>query len=413
MTGHNFLCPILAKGQTCTPCEELAAIDQEIATPNAKRTVIYGRMNRAHDPLTSKLPAEIVAKIFTNFLPIDVDAAYGVSVKRPGHHSITNPLSLGAVCSAWRAIAWSTPQLWTSISLCLNYINRARCDILCDWLGRSGELPLYIKIYEAAFMNLKDSELLWEVMNLFTLQSHKWFYFEYNMMPKYVHYLNSTFARAHTLNTLKIGFGGTSKINLGMIPNLRNLYMARPSMHYLSGVNWQKLTNLEAIFSSITMCSWVFSNAPYLKHCTFSILNPVIFYGDTSTAGIQKTIHQHDHLLFLHIKKWNTETDTSLHLLQFPALQHLTVDSDREPVDVVTIADFLQCSNCSLKFLDVNIEHCTPEDNLQLFSPLADIPSLENLELRCSSKLSKDYPIPTCYSIDDLRATRKRLRQTI
>ncbi|KAF8190085.1 hypothetical protein BJ912DRAFT_965725 [Pholiota molesta] len=207
------------------------------------------------------------------------------------------------------------------------------------------------------------------------------------------------------LNTLKIGICGTSEIDLGMIPNLRNSYMDGPYIRYLSGVNWQKLTNLEASFSSIAMCLWLFSNAPYLKHCTFRIHHSS-FNPDTSAAG--NPILQHDHLHFLHIKDWDTDIDTCLHLMQFPALQHLAVDSDRK-VDIETITDFLQRSNCSLKVLDVDIKQCRPEDNLELFSPLADIPSLENLELRCRFR---DYPIPTCYSIDDLRTTRKRLRLT-
>lgn len=401
MTSHNFPCPKVAKGQTCSPCEELAAIDQEISTLNAKRTIIYGRMNHAHDPLTSKLPAVIVAKIFTNFLPVDMDAAYGVSSDRPRHKIVTNPLSLGAVCTAWRAIAWSTPRLWTSISLCLNYLNKTRCNILCDWLGRSGGLPLYINVYQVDYMN--DNAFVKEIMNLFALHSHKWFYFEFDIEAKHLHNLNSTFARAHILNTLKIGVTGCSEINLGMIPNLRNLYMDGPYIGYLLGVDWENLTNLEATFSSIDMCLWVFTNAPYLKRCTFRIQG---WSNNPGTAG--NAILQHDHLLFLHIKNWSISTRTSLHFMRFPALQHLTVDSDCK-VDVVTIADFLRRSNCSLKILDVKIIDSTPEDNLELFSPLADIPSLENLELRSRSRY---YPTPTCYSINDLRATRKVPRQT-
>jgi hypothetical protein len=401
MTGHNPPCPKVAKGQICAPCEELAAIDQEIVTLKAKRIVICGRINHAHDPLTSKLPPEIVANIFTNLLPVDVDAAYGVSVRRPRHHSITNPLSLGAVCTAWRAIAWSTPQLWTSISLCLTYITEPRCTILRDWLSRSGELPLYIYIYEVNHMY--NAALVKEIMALFALHSHKWFYSEFDIDEEHHHHLNSIFAGAHTLNTVKIGICDTPEMNLGMIPNLRKLYLDGPYVGYLLDVKWQKITNVEATFPSINMCLLIFSNAPCLEHCTFCIEGRT----PTRNTGATRTkILQHDHLAFLHIKEWNTDTDTVLRLMRLPALQHLTVDSDGR-VDVTTIAGFLRRSKCSLKFLDVNIECCTPEDTLQLFSPLADIPSLKNLELRCS------YPAPTCYSIDDLQATRKRLRKTV
>ncbi|KAF9481258.1 hypothetical protein BDN70DRAFT_876578 [Pholiota conissans] len=109
---------------SCTSCEELAVLDREISEAEEllatlkkkKRPALCYQRNRVHDPITSRLPVEIVSQIFTNFLPATVDPAYTIS--RPGSRStVTTPLLLGAVCKSWRAVSWSTPQLWTSISI--------------------------------------------------------------------------------------------------------------------------------------------------------------------------------------------------------------------------------------------------------------------------------------------------------
>ena len=58
------------------------------------------------------------------------------------------PLSLGVICSYWRDIAWSTPSLWSSlvVRVTSKHDPHIIAGIAQEWLARSGQLPLSIRI---------------------------------------------------------------------------------------------------------------------------------------------------------------------------------------------------------------------------------------------------------------------------
>ncbi|KAF8191395.1 hypothetical protein K438DRAFT_887475 [Mycena galopus ATCC 62051] len=75
---------------------------------------------------------------------------------RPAIHRA--PLIFGEVSRRWRAIALSTPRLWSSIFLdCRTEKFRAN-TCLCDmWLKRSGSLPLSIRFFLGIHQSPKKS----------------------------------------------------------------------------------------------------------------------------------------------------------------------------------------------------------------------------------------------------------------
>lgn len=388
MTEHVFPCPNLAIGQPCAPCEDLPAINQEIfeaesvlAALNTKRTLFYGRMNHTHDPLTSKLPVELVSKIFMNFLPDTVAPKYGpYGIYIRGNERVvarTTPLVLGAVCTTWRAITWSTPLLWTSIMVELADLKKANVDILEGWLHRSGGLPLYIGICGMMGYSMPSIRGAVErVMDSFARYAHRWFYLEFaSTPPDFLGYLPSNLARALMLNTLKIKvIGITEGIDLGMIPNLRNLVMDYLRIDMLLNMDWEKLTNIEVSIPSIDMCYDLFSKAPSLTHCTLDL-----YPSGGNIRTTWNTILQYNRLIFLHIKNWRRPTAIVLSLMQFPALQYLVVDSSANLENIISL---LRRSHCSLKTLEVDMSLKEMEFELHLIPFLAEIPSLEILEFR-------------------------------
>jgi hypothetical protein len=404
MTEYILRCPQLAKRQSCPPCDELAVLNQEVseaerglATLNTNRLSIYGRMNRIHDPLTSKLPTEIVSEIFTNVLPDAIVSLYYL-----GSGSCrTMPFLLGSVCVAWRAIAWSTPRLWTSISLDLAKINECHVDVVRGWLRRSGGCPLYIHIYGQGHTDNKDLEE--EVLDLFAQCSDHWFFLALNVPVKYLPRIN--FAHAVMLDTLRIEFEKFAdpthhmlgeEMNLEMMPGLRKLYMDVFPTSKLVNVDWNKLRELETHFPSINTCVETFSNASFLTHCALFITHDFTNNGMVLT---QNTILQHNHLFFLNIINWTADMDTFLKMVQLPALQHLVVASlEDTQINLVTIGDLLRRSRCSLKTLEIDVRSRELVGNVELVVFLGGIPSLETMELTREAIYRNAHNI--CDSID-------------
>ncbi|KAF9529358.1 hypothetical protein CPB83DRAFT_852532 [Crepidotus variabilis] len=57
----------------------------------------------------------------------------------------THPLQLGAICSSWRQLAWSTPTLWSYIYIKVSPKNaEVQAELLKDWLSRSGTVLLTV-----------------------------------------------------------------------------------------------------------------------------------------------------------------------------------------------------------------------------------------------------------------------------
>ncbi|KAJ7437660.1 hypothetical protein B0H11DRAFT_1634014, partial [Mycena galericulata] len=85
-----------------------------------------------------KLPFEMMAEIFSHFLP-----PYPLR-SRPG---LLSPTLLTQVCRQWRDIAISSPRLWVSLQLHLvREFLPQQLNLLRTWLTRSGACPLSLDI---------------------------------------------------------------------------------------------------------------------------------------------------------------------------------------------------------------------------------------------------------------------------
>ncbi|KAF8637738.1 hypothetical protein AX17_002613 [Amanita inopinata Kibby_2008] len=88
-----------------------------------------------------QFPSEVLAEVFKHCLPIP-----GNFTRMPKDVA---PLLLCRVCSSWRTLARSTPELWKVMSM---HITKIREDVeyvaafITAWLERSGTLPLTIHL---------------------------------------------------------------------------------------------------------------------------------------------------------------------------------------------------------------------------------------------------------------------------
>lgn len=84
---------------------------------------------------TTRFPLELSSRIFSFF---------------PGSKWYSGPLTLALVSKPWRSIAFSTPELWTYITISIRE-NDAEHDLahaqgIAEWLSHAGQLQLSVKI---------------------------------------------------------------------------------------------------------------------------------------------------------------------------------------------------------------------------------------------------------------------------
>ncbi|KIM41494.1 hypothetical protein M413DRAFT_149619, partial [Hebeloma cylindrosporum] len=142
------------------PLNELREIEKEIQRlnelmeiMNAKRRSIQ-KIIDDHNVILAparRLPQDVLHEIFLNCLPTH---------RNPNVEFSESPLLLTRICSSWRAIALSSPRMWSKVHIVLPRFSSGdtarrqrfadavllKCNILRKWLGQSGTFPLSLSI---------------------------------------------------------------------------------------------------------------------------------------------------------------------------------------------------------------------------------------------------------------------------
>jgi hypothetical protein len=143
----------------CDLRDKLAELDVLLERLILKRYDLKRKINRPHSPIVRQLPLDVTSTIFEFCLPDFTDHLLLPHTEE----DVSIPLSLGAICSYWREIAWSTPSLWSSfvVRVTRKHNSHIVTGIAQEWLVRSGQLPLSIRIFSeinnesGGAMNLK------------------------------------------------------------------------------------------------------------------------------------------------------------------------------------------------------------------------------------------------------------------
>ena len=108
-----------------------------------RQTILEAKISINQCTSISTLPPELITEIFILACHPEYDAMGGF-----GKHWRMWPLRLGAVCKAWRDLAWSSSQLWSSIVFVSQSCDTTfdLQDILDSWISRTGNHPLSIHV---------------------------------------------------------------------------------------------------------------------------------------------------------------------------------------------------------------------------------------------------------------------------
>jgi len=187
---------IALDGHPCAACTEDIELEKEmneleirIEEIHLRRRALRTVMNENHDRLIHQFPPEIASHIFIQYAPPS-------ALLDKGDRS--TPLYLGAVCQKWRQLAWTTPQLWSSLLVGFCGRGRYNCSneldlpqLIGGWLERSASLPLTIRFDESERV-YTDGVVYHEVINILNKQSARWYDMHFDLPPCHLCYLHGS-----------------------------------------------------------------------------------------------------------------------------------------------------------------------------------------------------------------------------
>ena len=363
----------------CDPWDELAELDVLLERLRYKRYYLKRKINQLHSSIIRQLPPDVTSTIFEFCLPDFTDNQLSPDTKE----DLSIPLSLGAICSYWREIAWSTPSLWSS--LVVRVTSEHDTDIVTgiaqEWLARSGHLPLSIRILSESTSNYNEVSALADIINQY---STRWSELDLYLPDISFQHFHATDNHAPILKSTRFHFSYRfTSMHLNFQLTCPRLERATLSSFPLDGTNiqWDNLTHLTLHSMPICQHFLILPKTPrlvFLKvsgSCTrYRSRNVVLL---TSLRSLQLLIPRN--------------ADFFLDNLTAPGLEIFCLPRNYIP-SMGVITSFLRRSACSLRIFSVTFS-AFPSSFDGFMILLQSMPSLNTLSITTLKKTTtlKNY----------------------
>ena len=256
----------------CDPKDELAELEALLERLKLKRYEIKRNINRFHSPIVCQLPPDVMSTIFEFCLPDFADTQF-LDSEKP-----FSPLYIGAICSYWRDIAWSTPSLWSSLVVCDPKSDRDShivADIAQKWLARSGRLPLPICI-----LSTFDNKTVLALVDIINHYSSRWSDLDLLMPTSYYEHFHASDNHAPILKTIRFHCGVLTHIDKNLnfrltCPRLERASFSRLPLHG-SHIQWDNLTHLTLHSMSVIDSFIILGKTPTGLFSSFRFLPTLI-----------------------------------------------------------------------------------------------------------------------------------------
>jgi hypothetical protein len=251
-----------------------------------------------------------------------------------GQPPVQSPWLLGQICSGWRAVALSTPRLWSHVDVRVTATSvTPRGDALRTWIARSKACPLTVSI---GFMHSP----LWISHSTFDVvlsSSHRWqdLHLSYPTLSwpsQPFRAINAISGRVPLLRRLRIG-GLDNSIPLVELPT--DAFLTAPLLRVLElGCNvlvrlsalkipWAQLTHFENENASVEDWLEILYMCPNLVQCTLKCTHQGIL---RPHASLPHSV-RHQQLRRLHITQGGLRVGHLFDHLDLPALRELDIES--------------------------------------------------------------------------------------
>ena len=376
------------------PLNELQGIEAEVQrleelmeTMKTKRQGVQKIIND-HNIILSpvrRLPPDVLHEIFFHCLPTH---------RNPVMKSSESPLLLTRICSSWRYIALSSPQIWSKIHIPLpgdpsfssGYglitdentlskrrqrfagVMRMRCDAVRTWLSRSGTCPLSLSVtypgYYSGLQNSKDDELVHEMFDILLSFAGRWSDIDLSMPEDIYNKLQGNIIpdMFFSLNSLKA--------------NLYQQYHANNHqsipIRLLAAPNLRSIT-ISAIQTTLQMTGSLVQ--PIWNHLTH-----ITFASSTTDRYLLILLRQCPNLIFgkfLVITSWPYEPIMDQEEVLLPHLESLIINDSGAHETMAIVFNAIKAPALTKLAYQWSNQR-TPEDNSAIPLPTPVIPLLEN-----------------------------------
>jgi len=352
-----------------------------------------------------RLPVEILREVFLCCLSNNPDSWM---------KQYECPLLLTRVCSRWRRLALSMPQLWSIIHAVIPGDSAPRVIVsaqkrvtaIQQWLLRAGASPLHITFADcqiqptSAFFS--HSALFAEIIQASTL----WEDFTIILGPHSMHHIATLSAtELPLLDTLSVNQPNGASENLshsGLMaaPNLRKLSLDITENIATLNCMWSNLTNLTirtdncrtlSLTSQLSLDALVkiLGQCSHLRR--FQLESNLLRPQDVSANTTEPREVILPALHFICFRLGTVDIDPLLSSLRLPSLESLTFQSEREVAKITQFLPFLSRCVGTIRSITINHKHF-PRD--ALLDCLKACPKLRSLQL-FNAKPKPSWPQPT------------------
>jgi F-box-like len=351
------------------PLDELAQLDTYLT---AKRYDLKRKINRFHSPIVRQLPPDVISTVFEFCLPDFSDYQ-----PFPSKVDLCFPLSLGAICSYWREIAWSTPRLWSSLVVCL----KPHTAIVQEWLARSGQLPLSIRILSHPYKLIPRDwrQAISALADIINQYSNRWFDLDLCIPQYFYQFFRAIDNHAPILRSIRFDSSYAcdgQKFQL-TCPRLERAHLSSSPMDGID-IQWDNLTHLTLDNISFIDSFHVLRRTPRLVFCKISYAQLEIGPSQPLILASLRTLLIPNYCFYEYLNNLIT-----------PCLEELSLSSYSN-VKMNIIASFFERSACSLRSFSMIFEVSAYLEGFMSLLPL--IPSLKTLSITSNFASENDPP---------------------
>ncbi|KAJ7353225.1 hypothetical protein DFH08DRAFT_856251 [Mycena albidolilacea] len=257
---------------------QISELERTISSLKEEKYSLRARLAIYTYPVLT-LPNEIVSEIFVHFLP--------AFPQFPPPIGLLSPYLLCQICRKWRDIAFSTPALWSVISLTFCKAGRVpqKLRYLQISIERSGSCRLSLKLGT----RLNKSQLV-ELRRMIIDHFHRVEYLDLSSWPGFEFSTDTEFSLPR-LRGLKLGYSIEELTTPFVAPLLQHVVLRTLYALPSSIFPWFQLTVITVLWIKLNDYSYLMNQLVNVVHCHLSIYpTGNLSFGDIMLAHLETFI---------------------------------------------------------------------------------------------------------------------------